>query len=92
MYLSSAALLAGGVIYALDAKTGRELWSFGTVIDPVGRKIIGGGAWNAPAVGPDGTVYFGLGNMYQPQKVAVSRPSRRLYTDSTVGSTGRPEG
>jgi outer membrane protein assembly factor BamB len=92
VYLSSAALLGGGVIYALDAKTGRKLWSFDTVIDPVGKKIIGGGAWNAPAVGPDGTVYFGLGNMYQPEAVAVAQPGRRLYTDSTValdGATGK---
>jgi outer membrane protein assembly factor BamB len=92
VYLSSAALLGGGVIYALDVKTGREVWSFDTVIDPVGKKIIGGGAWNAPAVGPDGTVYFGLGNMYQPEAVAVAQPDRRLYTDSTValdGATGK---
>jgi outer membrane protein assembly factor BamB/mono/diheme cytochrome c family protein len=92
LYLSSAALLGGGVIYALDARTGRMLWSFDTVIDPVGREIIGGGAWNAPAVGPDGTVYFGIGNMYQPESVARSRPGRRLYTDSTValdGATGK---
>jgi len=92
VYLSSAALLGGGVIYALDAKTGRKVWSFDTVIDPVGKKIIGGGAWNAPAVGPDGNVYFGLGNMYQPEAVAVAQPGRRLYTDSIValdGATGK---
>jgi outer membrane protein assembly factor BamB/cytochrome c5 len=89
VYLSSAALLGGGVLYALDAMTGRELWSFDTVTDPVGRKIIGGGAWNAPAIGPDGSVYFGLGNMYQPEAVAVERPGRRLYTDSTVALDGR---
>jgi outer membrane protein assembly factor BamB/cytochrome c553 len=92
VFLSSAALLDGGVVYALDAKTGRTLWSFDTVIDPVGKEIIGGGAWNAPAVGPDGTVYFGLGNMYQPEAVAVGHPGRRLYTDSTValdGTTGK---
>jgi len=92
VYLSSAALLDGGVVYALDAKTGKTLWSFDSVIDPVGKKIIGGGAWNAPAIGPDGTVYFGFGNMYQPESVAVSHPGKRLYTDSTValdGATGK---
>jgi outer membrane protein assembly factor BamB len=92
VYLSSAALLGGGFAYALDAKTGRTLWSFDSVTDPVGEKIIGGGAWNAPAIGPDGTIYFGFGNMYQPEQVAVSKPGRRLYTDSTValdGETGK---
>jgi len=92
VYLSSAALLGGGIVYVLDAKTGRELWSFHSVIDPVGKKIIGGGAWNPPAIAPDGTVYFGFGNMYQPYSVAVSQPGKRLYTDSTValdGGTGK---
>jgi outer membrane protein assembly factor BamB len=92
VYLSSAALLDGGVVYALDAKTGKTLWTFDSVIDPVGKKIIGGGAWNAPAIGPDGTVYIGFGNMYQPESVAVSQPGKRLYTDSTValdGTTGK---
>ena len=36
------------------------------MIDPIGKKIIGGGAWNPPAIGPDGTVYIGFRNMYQP--------------------------
>jgi len=89
VYLSSAALLGGGVIYALDAASGKTLWTFDTVIDPVGEKIIGGGAWNAPAIGPDGTVYFGIGNMYQPASVALGRPGKRLYTDSTVALDGK---
>jgi len=89
VYLSSAALLGGGIVYALDAKTGRTLWSFDSVIDPVGKTIIGGGAWNAPAVAPDGTVYFGFGNMYQPESVAVAHPGKRLYTDSTVALDGK---
>ncbi len=89
VYLSSAALLDGGVVYALDAKTGKMLWSFDTVTDPVGKKIIGGGAWNAPAIGPDGTVYIGTGNMYQPYSVGVSQPGKRLYTDSTLALDGK---
>jgi outer membrane protein assembly factor BamB len=92
IYISTAALLDGGIVYALDEKTGKTLWSFKSVIDPVGKEIIGGGAWNAPAIGPDGTVYFGFGNMYQPEAVATSKPGKRLYTDSTValdGATGK---
>ena len=89
VYLSSAALLGGGFVYALDAATGKVRWSFDTVTDPVGEKIIGGGAWNPPAIGPDGTVYIGTGNMYQPASVALGHPGRRLYTDSTLALDGK---
>ena len=92
VYLSTGALLGGGIAYALDAETGRTIWSFDTVTDPVADKVIAGGAWNPPAIGPDGTVYFGTGNMYQPATVALKTPGRRLYADSTValdGETGK---
>jgi outer membrane protein assembly factor BamB len=89
VYLSSAALLGGGFVYALDAKSGAIRWSFDSVVDPVGEKIIGGGAWNPPAIGPDGTIYIGFGNMYQPASIALEHPSKRLYTDSTVALDGK---
>ena len=38
VYLSTGALLGGGIAYALDAKTGRTIWSFDTVTDPIGRQ------------------------------------------------------
>src|SRR3954464_2807381 len=89
VYLSTGALLGGGIAYALDARTGRTIWSFDTVPDPVADKVIAGGAWNPPAIGPDGTVYFGTGNMYQPATVALKTPGRRLYADSTVALDGK---
>ena len=92
VYLATGALLDGGVAYALDARTGRTMWSFDTITDPAAKKIIAGGAWNPPAIGPDGTVYFGIGNMYQPARFALRSPGRRLYADSTValdGETGK---
>jgi outer membrane protein assembly factor BamB len=85
VYLSTAALLGGGIAYALDAKTGKTRWSFDTVPDPLAKKIIAGGAWNPPALSPDGGLLFlGTGNMYQSPSVGVSHPSKRLYTDSTL--------
>jgi outer membrane protein assembly factor BamB len=89
VYLASAALLGGGFAYALDAATGKERWSFDSVTGPEENSIIGGGAWNAPAVAPDGTVYFGIGNMYQSAAVGLAHPGKRLYTDSTVALDGK---
>jgi outer membrane protein assembly factor BamB len=92
VYLASAALLGGGLAWGLDAKTGKTLWTFNTVPDPASKKYIGGGAWDAPAIGPDGTVYLGTANIYQPYSAAVSHPTARHYVDSLValdGSTGK---
>jgi outer membrane protein assembly factor BamB len=60
VYLSTGALLGGGIAYALDARTGRTIWSFDTMVDPLAKLFIAGGAWNPPAVGPGGTVWFGV--------------------------------
>jgi outer membrane protein assembly factor BamB/cytochrome c5 len=92
VYLATAALLGGGIAYALDAKTGKTLWSFNTTPDAAGKTFSSGGAWYPPAVSSNDTVYLGTGNMYQPYAAAVSKPSKRLYVDSTValdGLTGR---
>jgi outer membrane protein assembly factor BamB len=87
----------GGVILALDAATGKELWTFNTVAGgaAAGVQALGlgsGGAWETPLVGTDGSVTFGTGNPYQSIGEAVSHPARQLYTDSEVNlsaATGR---
>ena len=68
VYLASAygSGPGGGVILALDAATGKELWSFNTVVGGAGAgvKALGlgsGGAWETPLVGADGSVTFGTG-------------------------------
>ena len=78
----------GGILLALDAATGKELWTFNTVVGPEpGVQALGvgsGGAWETPLVGTDGTVTFGTGNPYQSIGEAISQPARQLYTDSEV--------
>jgi alcohol dehydrogenase (cytochrome c) len=98
VYLASAygSGPGGGVLLALDASTGKELWSFNTVVGPEpGASALGlgsGGAWETPLVGTDGTVTFGTGNPYQSIGEAISHPAQQLYTDSEVNlnaATGR---
>ena len=90
MYLASAYGLGpgGGVAIALNAATGKLLWSFNTVAgSDAGVKSVGlgsGGAWETPLVGSDGSVTFGIGNPYQSPATAMAHPSAQLYTDSDV--------
>jgi alcohol dehydrogenase (cytochrome c) len=90
VYLASAygSGPGGGVLLALNAATGKELWSFNSVTgaEP-GVNALGlgsGGAWETPLVGTDGTVTFGTGNPYQSIGQAISHPAQQLYTDSEV--------
>lgn len=93
---------AYGVLYALDARTGRVLWSFSTVKDPRAmwgdpKRNGGGGLWYPPAVDARGRVFIGTGNpspypLAPDDPNAKSRPGPDLYTDSLValdGDTGR---
>jgi alcohol dehydrogenase (cytochrome c) len=90
VYLASAygSGPGGGVLLALAASTGKELWSFNSVVgaEP-GANALGlgaGGAWETPLVGTDGSVTFGTGNPYQSIGEAIDHPAADLYTDSEV--------
>jgi outer membrane protein assembly factor BamB len=85
----------GGVLLALNASNGAELWRFNTITGPgQGVRSLGlgaGGAWETPLVSSDGSVTYGTGNPYQTVASAIAHPSAQLYTDSDVNldaSTG----
>ncbi len=86
VFISSSVTVGGGILYALDAGTGATHWSFQTVIDPVGQQLqaTSGGAWDPVLIGPDKSVYAGIGNPYLSQQEARQMPSRELYTDSLL--------
>lgn len=81
-----------GVMWALDARTGRKLWHFDTVPRGLwGRPEInfGGGVDFAPAFDGEGSMYIGIsgpgpfpGTDRYPW--GSSRPGRNLYTNSIV--------
>jgi outer membrane protein assembly factor BamB len=62
------------------------VWCFQTVSDKIGQQLqsTAGGAWDAVLIGPDESVYAGIGNPYLSQQQAQTNPSRELYTDSIV--------
>ncbi len=93
-----------GVLWALDAKTGRKLWHFNTVPPDLWEKKnfninSGGGLWYAPAFDAKGSMYFGVGNPAPfpgtgKYPWGSSRPGPNLYTDSIVkmnAKTGKLE-
>lgn len=83
-----------GIIYTLDEKTGKTLWSFDTVDskDIWGNPAVnsGGGAWYPPAIDPDSEVmYWGIGNPAPWPGTSEfpngsSRQGLNLYTNSVV--------
>jgi len=85
---------AGGVgtLYALDAKTGKEVWHFDTVpADLWGDPSVnsGGGVWYEPTFDDKGSIYFGTGNPVpfpgtSGKPWGASRPGPNTYTDSVV--------
>jgi outer membrane protein assembly factor BamB len=81
-----------GVLWALDAKTGKKLWHFDTVPkDLWGHPEVnsGGGVWYTPAFDGKGSMYFGVGNPApfpgnSKYPWGASRPGPNLYTNSIV--------
>jgi len=81
-----------GILWALDAKTGKKRWHFDTVPTSLwGNPKVnsGGGLWYPPAFDGKGSMYFGVGNPAPFPGTAQypwgsSRPGPNLYTNSLV--------
>ncbi|HEX6687951.1 MAG TPA: PQQ-binding-like beta-propeller repeat protein [Solirubrobacterales bacterium] len=83
---------AVGIVWALDAKTGKKLWHFDTVPKSLwGKPDInsGGGLWYTPAFDEKGSMYMGVGNPApfpgtEGEAWGSSRPGPNLYSDALV--------
>lgn len=83
-----------GVMWALQASTGRKLWHFDTVPEDLWSSEnvginSGGGLWYSPAFDERGSMYIGTGNPAPFPGTSQfpwgsSRPGPDLYTDSIV--------
>src|SRR5512132_4098298 len=91
-----------GIVYSLNAKTGKTIWKFNTIKD--GYKLFGnpkvnsgGGLWYPPSVDSSGRVFMGVANPAPYPGTpkfpnGSSHPGANLYTDSLValnGATGK---
>jgi outer membrane protein assembly factor BamB len=83
-----------GILWALDAKSGKKLWHFDTAPEDLWSSentVInaGGGLWYTPAFDDEGNMYIGTGNPAPFPGTSQfpwgsSRPGPNLYTDSIV--------
>ena len=93
-----------GVLWALDARTGKKLWHFDTAPEDLwSAKNVsinsGGGLWYTPAFDGQGSMYIGTANPAPFPGTSEfpwgsSRPGPDLYTDSLVklnAKTGKLE-
>jgi outer membrane protein assembly factor BamB len=89
-----------GILWALEAASGKKLWHFDTAPENLwGKPEVnsGGGVWYAPAFDEQGAIYFGTGNPApfpgtEQYPWGSSRPGPDLYNDSLVkldASTGK---
>jgi outer membrane protein assembly factor BamB len=83
-----------GVLWALDAQSGKKKWHFDTVPKSLWSKQhrsmnAGGGLWYAPSFDEEGGMYVGIGNPVpfpgaEGLPWGASRPGPNLYTNSMV--------
>src|SRR4029077_17545922 len=83
-----------GILWALEAKTGRKLWHFDTAPEDLWSGAnagvnSGGGLWYTPAFDGQGAMYIGTANPAPFPGTdqfpwGSSRPGPNLYTDSIV--------
>jgi len=83
-----------GVLWALDADTGKKVWHFNTVPESLWSKKnselnSGGGLWYPPSFDKAGNLYAGTGNPAPlpgtaKEPYGSSRPGPNLYADSMV--------
>ncbi len=91
-----------GIVYALDARSGKTRWRFNTIADGAklwgnARVNSGGGLWYPPAVDTSGRVFIAVANPApfpgtKRYPNGSSRPGANLYTDSLLaldGSSGK---
>ncbi len=91
-----------GILWALEAGTGRKLWHFDTAPEGLwGQESVnaGGGLWYTPAFDTEGNMYVGTANPApfpgtESSPWGSSRPGPNLYTDAIVklnAQTGKVE-
>ena len=88
VFISTSGQITGGEAIALDAASGQVVWRTNETKEKKDRAVGGvagtGGSWNAPAIGPEGTVFMGIGNPYRTDNQAIKSPTKLLYNDSTI--------
>jgi outer membrane protein assembly factor BamB len=86
LYAGTITRAGGGLVFALDARTGATLWTFNTLKDPsvIPAANPAGGVWNTPLIDPRGDVYFGTGNAYTTPRFLLENPTPLLYTNSLL--------